>query len=138
MESKISFKNCGDNDVLAFNSNLLKVENISKEVEILLFKTLLGVKLTQLLDTKKILQDFSGSWSENKEDEIYTAWFNEGVNCELLQLGAPTWKKGKVKINVNVSLEFLPDESQIVLGSKITETESKIKYQSQPDNQKAA
>ena len=126
MESKISFKNCGDNDVLAFNSNLLKVENISKEVEILLFKTLLGVKLTQLLDTKKILQDFSGSWSENKEDEIYTAWFNEGVNCELLQLGAPTWKKGKVKINVNVSLEFLPDESQIVLGSKITETESSL------------
>ncbi len=138
MKSKINFKNCGNNDVLAFNSNLLKVENISKEVEILLFKTLLGVKLTQLLDSQRILQDFSSSWSENQEDEIYTAWFNEGVDCELLQLGAQTWKKGKVKINVNISLEFLPDESQIGLGSKNIEIESNIKYQSQPDNQKAA
>ena len=37
-------------------------------------------------------------------------WFNKGVDCELLEPGK-NWKKGKVKINIQ--LEFIPDEPEI-------------------------
>ncbi|CCQ49518.1 KGK domain-containing protein [Crocosphaera watsonii] len=36
-------------------------------------------------------------------------WFNNGVDCELLEAGK-NWKKGKVKINIQ--LEFIPDEPE--------------------------
>ena len=36
-------------------------------------------------------------------------WFNQGVDCELLEAGK-NWKKGKVKINIQ--LEFIPDEPE--------------------------
>lgn len=37
-------------------------------------------------------------------------WVTEGVDCELLQLGAKNWRKGKIRIKVE--LEFCPDESE--------------------------
>ena len=38
-------------------------------------------------------------------------WIDEGVECEVLNLGANQWKKGKVRIKI--SFEFCPDESEI-------------------------
>lgn len=36
-------------------------------------------------------------------------WFNQGVSCQLLEVGKG-WRKGKVKINI--TLEFIPDEPE--------------------------
>jgi hypothetical protein len=38
-------------------------------------------------------------------------WIDEGVDCEVLNLGANQWKKGKVRIKI--SFEFCPDEPEI-------------------------
>ncbi|MDJ0733939.1 MAG: KGK domain-containing protein [Nostocaceae cyanobacterium] len=139
MKSKISLKNCGNHDVVAFNSTLLKVENMSKEVEHLFFnQTLLGAKLTELLNYKKILKEFSSPWSEDRESQVYENWFNDGVDCELLRLGAQQWKQGKLRINFNVSLEFVPDEAENEITPQITVPESNIKYQYQNRNKSAA
>ncbi|MGK7932772.1 MAG: KGK domain-containing protein [Microcystaceae cyanobacterium] len=50
------------------------------------------------------------------EQEDYYAfhkkWIDEGLECEVLNLGANQWKKGKVRIKVTV--EFCPDESEII------------------------
>lgn len=43
--------------------------------------------------------------------EFRHRWFIHGIECELLELGATKWRKGKVRIKV--SLEFCPDESEI-------------------------
>jgi hypothetical protein len=36
-------------------------------------------------------------------------WINDGVEVEVLKVGALGWQKGKLKLKVTV--EFLPDES---------------------------
>ncbi len=40
-------------------------------------------------------------------------WFSDGIDCEVLKIGSKGWQKGKVKINLQVSLEFCPDEPEI-------------------------
>lgn len=37
-------------------------------------------------------------------------WIDEGLECEVLNLGANQWKKGKVRIKI--SFEFCPDEPE--------------------------
>jgi hypothetical protein len=39
-------------------------------------------------------------------------WFGQGGECEILRAGSQGWQKGKIKINV--SLEFLPDELEVI------------------------
>ncbi|MDF0553189.1 KGK domain-containing protein [Kamptonema sp. UHCC 0994] len=34
----------------------------------------------------------------------------EGVQCEILKLDQAKWKKGRLKVNLSVSVTFLPDE----------------------------
>jgi hypothetical protein len=38
-------------------------------------------------------------------------WIDEGVECEVLNLGANQWKKGKIRIKI--SFEFCPDEPAV-------------------------
>lgn len=35
----------------------------------------------------------------------------QGIDCELLKAGAPGWKKGRVRIRIEV--EFIPDEPEV-------------------------
>jgi KGK domain len=37
-------------------------------------------------------------------------WINEGIECELLNLGAKKWRKGKIRIKV--SFEFFSDDPE--------------------------
>jgi hypothetical protein len=37
-------------------------------------------------------------------------WLESGVECEVLELGSPSWVQGKLR--VRVILEFCPDELQ--------------------------
>jgi hypothetical protein len=37
------------------------------------------------------------------------SWFDRGVSCEVLKVGAQSWQKGKIRLNI--SLEFIPDET---------------------------
>jgi len=41
--------------------------------------------------------------------EAATKIFNEGIDCQFLNLGAKSWKKGKVRIRINV--EFYAEEN---------------------------
>ena len=60
-------------------------------------------KVSQFLDeSKRILV---GKYS--KED----VWLVEGIDCEILQLGAKKWQKGKVRLKIN--LEFSAEEPEV-------------------------
>lgn len=39
---------------------------------------------------------------------IISKWLSEGVECEVLQLGATSWRKGTMRLKFD--LEFCPDE----------------------------
>mgnify|MGYP002654622304 CR=1 FL=1 len=58
----------------------------------------------KILDVRKL------SDLEKKHYQIRKKWIEEGIDCELLNLGDPQWKKGKVRVRVVV--EFLPDEPE--------------------------
>jgi hypothetical protein len=45
-------------------------------------------------------------------DDDSGKWFSQGIDCEILRLGADRWKKGKVKLKIN--LEFYIEEQSAV------------------------
>ena len=53
-------------------------------------------------------------------------WFIDNIDCEVLKIGANGWQKGKVKINLLVSLEFCPDEPEIEETPVSNEPESSL------------
>jgi hypothetical protein len=86
--------NFSDESVVAFGSILHKAGR---------FREALKVVLT----SEKILRD-----SLQNELRIFTKdWFENGIDCEVLELGDKAWRKGKIKIRV--SIEFCPDEPKV-------------------------
>ncbi|MBE9190258.1 hypothetical protein IQ230_07775 [Gloeocapsopsis crepidinum LEGE 06123] len=62
-------------------------------------------KLSQLkTQIKLLLRKYIGYHSEEKEKK----WFEDGVDCEILKVGAKNWQKGKIKLTVK--LDFIPEE----------------------------
>ena len=43
-------------------------------------------------------------------------WFEDGESCEILKAGSSGWQKGKIKLKVNFTLEFIPDEPEAELS----------------------
>ncbi|WP_019507215.1 KGK domain-containing protein [Pleurocapsa sp. PCC 7319] len=39
-------------------------------------------------------------------------WFQDGEKCEILKAGSSGWQKGKIKLKLNISLEFIPDKPE--------------------------
>ena len=37
-------------------------------------------------------------------------WFEDGEQCEILKASSSGWQKGKIKLKINLTLEFIPDE----------------------------
>ena len=99
MEENSYMSDCGDDDVLAFNSNLVKVGKFRNLVKFAFndSKQIPG-KIFELLYTNGV--------NINLKDA-----FENGLDGEVLKIGAKGWQKGKLKIRVSV--EFYPDEPEI-------------------------
>ena len=57
-------------------------------------------------------------WDRSHSNKYWGACesiFNDGVNCEILQLGSQTWKKGKMRIKVTV--EFYAEEDNVDIST---------------------
>ena len=48
-------------------------------------------------------------------------WLKDGEECEILKANSSGWQKGKIKLKVNVTLDFVPNEPEIKKSSKYTE-----------------
>jgi len=48
----------------------------------------------------------------------------DGIDCEILKIGAKGWQKGKIRIRVSV--EFIPDEPEIEQTPETTHPESPL------------
>ncbi|MEQ9480751.1 KGK domain-containing protein [Coleofasciculus sp. F4-SAH-05] len=120
MENNLSLSKCDDNDVLDFGGDTFRVKKLKQALD----KSLdadIGDRINNNLVDNGVNIDET-ILRPNDEYEEYTRWFSEGVDCEILQLGANRWKKGKVKIKV--SFEFYTEEPED--GNKDTSDNPKV------------
>jgi hypothetical protein len=87
-------------DVLEFGNETHKLAKLLEKIKAI-FLSEFSKNLYHLLRQHEINILPSGRASETE------TWFDRGVDCEVLKVGATNWQKGKIRLNV--SLEFIPD-----------------------------
>ncbi|MEG4071954.1 KGK domain-containing protein [Microcoleus sp. Pol14C2] len=126
MEDKFDLHNCGNDDALSFGNAMLKVGKLKETVNQVLPENGLGQTLIQLLSQKQLNIDVG---SKTHRYVAYENWFGKGIDCEILRVGAQGWKKGKIKLKLNVTIEFCPDEPEVEETPENNESET-----SQPES----
>jgi hypothetical protein len=109
MNNHIILNNYGDDDVCSFTSGMFKIGKI-KEVMKGAFGGSLQTPLNDFLKSRS-LEINTNCYDHKTRINWQKQWFGDGIDCEVLQIGAKGWQKGKIKITVNV--EFCPDEPEI-------------------------
>ncbi|MEG3911283.1 KGK domain-containing protein [Microcoleus sp. w1-18aA5] len=122
MEDKFDFHNCGNEDALSFGNAMLKVEKLKETVNRAWPEYVLGERLSETLRQQNLNIDIG--LTTNQLRTAYENWFGEGIDCEILRVGAQGWKKGKIKIKLNVTIEFCPDEPDVEETPENNESET--------------
>jgi hypothetical protein len=105
MSDSCTLSNCSEHDVLSFGS-ILKVDTLKKELNQYFHKMKLGRELTESLSAKQIhVSGLRIKHPRGYVSSFYDKWFIDGVDCEILKLGAAGWQQGKIRIKLNISLE---------------------------------
>lgn len=114
MEDNFKPIECNDGDVFSFPGDAtFKVGNFKEKVH-KAFGQSVGNQFTHDLIAQKVNIDPAKLHPKGHQGTVQ-AWFNEGLDCEILILGSQNWKKGKIKIDVNV--EFYIEEDDIEIAS---------------------
>lgn len=77
-------------------------------------------KVEQVITKIKYLIQSYGGCDQKKLEK----WFGEGVDCELLKLGAKGWQKGKLRVKLTV--EFCPEQPEIEESQTNNQSESPL------------
>lgn len=117
-EDNLSLQNCSDDDALAFDSGMFKAGKIREKLWYVL-KGSISSNLYASLKEHSI--DINPGYM-NRSMATWK-WFQQGIDCELLRIGAQGWKKGKLKLKV--CLEFIPDEPDVCDLSNAENSENK-------------
>ncbi|MEG4021678.1 KGK domain-containing protein [Microcoleus sp. S13C4] len=105
----------GEDDVLLLGKATFTVgrfkELVARKFDYILF----SIEAAEKESRKKAIYYWMQSLSINEETTIQTGEINwsspqEGIDCQILKIGAKGWQKGKLKIKVNRS--FLSGEPQ--------------------------
>lgn len=104
MEDNLSLQKCNEDEVVSLAHQLFKIERLK-------------FNLKNILSHYRLGEEFSKSLNidTNSRHRLISAsdWFDKGVNCEILKICSQGWQKGKLRINIQVSLEFCSDEPEI-------------------------
>jgi hypothetical protein len=101
LETNQYLSNCNSKDVIALTSRGLFY--IHKLCELVLSS----------LD-RNVTNTVANSITQKLERQCNAQlWLEDGESCEILKAGASGWQKGKIKLKVNLTLEFIPDEPAI-------------------------
>lgn len=104
MDSQFNPQSLNDHDVLAFGDATFKAGKFRQAAESC-FGGSLGSGFSAELTRRGIKIDQALLAPNNSMDD-YACWFGSGVDCEVLQVGATSWRKAKVRIRVAVSFEL--------------------------------
>ncbi|WP_088242112.1 KGK domain-containing protein [Calothrix rhizosoleniae] len=98
---------CNDNDVISFGEDTFKIEKVRTAVKKSSNQGLAN-QLKNLLNSQRVTIEAVSS----------SNWFQEGIDCEILTLGATKWRKGKMKFKLSV--EFYVEEEEDNTSSETT------------------
>lgn len=128
MEDKFDFYNCGNEDALSFGHAMLKVEKLKETVTYRVLPEYgLGETLNKSLKEQNLNIDVP--LDTRLKRFSYENWFGQGIDCEILKVGAQGWKKGKIKIKLNVTIEFCQEKPEVEETPENNESET-----SQPES----
>ncbi len=110
MDNELNFSSFNGDDVISFGNTTYKIGIFQKAVNGPLSNNL-GMSLNNELQSRGI--SIPGKLVKSGPNgEPYTSFFTDGIACEVLQVGSPGWKKGRVRFKMSV--EFIPDEPEPV------------------------
>ena len=95
------FKNCDSKDVIASSTKNLFYINKLCDLVFSSFDSSMTRSIANLISQK-----LSRQWKPE-------LWLNDGEECEILKADSLGWQKGKIKLKVNFTLEFVPNEPEI-------------------------
>jgi len=104
----IKFIGCSEDDAISCKNAMFKPGTLK-------------LNIYRLFDTYKLGQELT----KLSNNDNYEQLFN-GIPCEILKLRSEGWQKGTVRINLEVSIEFCPDEPEIEVIPEIKEPESPL------------
>jgi hypothetical protein len=102
MEDNLKPLECNDDDVVSFENKTYKVGVLKQAMNSSCNKTLNYYLRDQL---EKHGVRLPKHFNEQE-------WFDEGMDCEILNLGSGEWKKGKAKVKFSVEFYVEPEEEQ--------------------------
>ena len=116
MEGNFKPISCNGDDVLEVGENIYKIS-----------KLLQALTKASNSDLAYAIQQELRSKGVNIQQSHSEVWFTEGLDCKILNLGSPSWKKGKLKFNINVEF-YIEEESETSnnITSEISEPESPL------------
>lgn len=120
MENNYYLQDCNDDDVLSFGEDTYKVGKFKKAINGA-FGNNLGYQLNEQLRSYHGIKIDGSILTPQWVDEPYARWFGDGIDCEILNLGSTSWKKGKVRIKVSVEFYVEEQEDSQTIGSDALE-----------------
>ncbi len=113
MEENFCLQNCDEDDVLSFGDDTFKVSKFKRAVNGA-FGNDLGYQLNNQLSSYHGIKIDGAIIAPKGVNEPYARWFNDGIDCEILQLGSKGWRKGKIRIKLSVEFYIEEDSEQLV------------------------
>ncbi len=103
---------CGDDDVIAFGEAMFRSGKLKKAIS-QSFDGAVGRAIDQKLRQNGLEIPIRMIGSTRLANE-HCQWFDEGINCEILDLSTRRWCKGKVRVQVSVEF-FVEDTGEKML-----------------------
>jgi hypothetical protein len=107
MTNNLTPYDCGDDDVIAFGEAMFRAGKLKKTID-QSFDGSVGRAIDQKLRQNGLEIPVRMIGSTRLANE-HCQWFEEGINCEILDLATRRWRKGKVRVQVEV--EFLLEDT---------------------------
>lgn len=106
MENWQKFDDSHQDDVVSFGDRLYKVSQIQKAFEKAAEDRDIASTLLQILQQQEISSQVLANLNPQ------TLLFNQGVSSELLSAKNGGWKAGKIRLKCQITVEFLPEETE--------------------------
>jgi KGK domain len=108
---------CGDDDVIAFGEAMFRSGKLKKAIG-QSFDGSVGRAIDQKLRQHGLEIPIRMIGSTRLANE-HCQWFDEGINCEILDLATRRWCKGKVKVKVSVDFFVEDTEEKMLLPGDV-------------------
>jgi hypothetical protein len=109
MTNNLNPYDCGDDDVIAFGEAMYRSGKLKRSIT-QSFDGSVGRAIDQKLRQNGIDIPVRMIGPTRLANE-HCQWFEDGINCEILDLKTRRWRKGKVR--VQVSVEFYVEDNSV-------------------------